>query len=69
MVADAVTADMAEAHGRIAGPAVTKAMKALEQLGIVQESSGRAWKRVFAYSSYLRIMTAGTERVSKGKDG
>ena len=43
-------------------PAVTKAMKALEKLGIVKESSGRAWKRVFVYSTYLRIMTEGTER-------
>jgi Fic family protein len=42
-------------------PAVTKAIKALEQLGIVKESSGRAWKRVFVYSSYLRVMTEGTE--------
>jgi Fic family protein len=33
-----------------------------EQVGIVEESSGRAWKRVFAYSTYLRIMTEGTER-------
>jgi Fic family protein len=42
-------------------PAVTKAMKALEDLGIVEESSGRAWKRIFVYSSYLRIVTEGTE--------
>jgi len=37
-------------------------MKALQQLGVVEESSGRAWKRVFVYSNYLRIMTEGTER-------
>jgi Fic family protein len=42
-------------------PAVTKAIKALQQLGIVDESSGRAWKRVFVYSNYLKIMTEGTE--------
>jgi Fic family protein len=47
---------------RLSQPAVTKAMKALQQLGIVDESSGRAWKRVFVYSSYLKIMTEGTER-------
>jgi Fic family protein len=48
-------------------PAVTKAMKALEQLGIVKESSGRAWKRVFVYSTYLRIMTEGTEGPTQAK--
>jgi len=48
-------------------PAVTKAMKALEQVGIVEESSGRAWKRVFVYSSYLRIMSEGTERPRQEK--
>jgi Fic family protein len=50
-------------------PAVTKAIKALEQLGIVEESSGRAWKRVFVYSSYLRIMTEGTERPVQTSSG
>jgi Fic family protein len=50
-------------------PAVTKAIKALEQLGIVEESSGRAWKRVFVYSSYLRIMTEGTERPAQTSSG
>jgi hypothetical protein len=34
----------------------------LQQLGIVDESSGRAWKRVFVYSNHLKIMTEGTER-------
>jgi len=50
-------------------PAVTKAMKALQQLGIVDESSGRAWKRVFVYSTYLKIMTEGTERPTQEKRG
>jgi hypothetical protein len=48
---------------------VTKAMKALQQLGIVDESSGRAWKRVFAYSAYLKIMTEGTERPAQEERG
>jgi Fic family protein len=50
-------------------PAVTKAMKALQQLGIVDESSGRAWKRVFVYSTYLKIMTEGTERPAQEERG
>jgi hypothetical protein len=50
-------------------PAVTKAMKALQQLGIVDESSGRAWKRVFVYSTYLNIMTEDTKDLRKKNEG
>jgi Fic family protein len=42
-------------------PAVTKAVRALQDLKMVRETSGRSWNRIFVYSSYLRIMTEGTE--------
>lgn len=42
-------------------PAVTNAMRALQKLEIVEETSGRNWNKIFVYSKYLRIMTEGTE--------
>jgi Fic family protein len=42
-------------------PAVTNAMRALQELKMVKETSGRSWNRIYVYSSYLRIMTEGTE--------
>lgn len=46
---------------RLSQPAVTNAMRALQKLEIVRESSGRNWNRIFAYSKYLRVMTEGAE--------
>lgn len=46
---------------RLSQPAVTNAMRALQKLEIVRESSGRNWNKIFAYSKYLRIMTEGAE--------
>lgn len=42
-------------------PAVTNAMRALQELKMVRETSGRSWNRIYVYSSYLRIMTEGAE--------
>jgi cell filamentation protein, protein adenylyltransferase len=46
---------------RLSQPAVTNAMRALQKLEMVRESSGRSWNRIFVYSKYLRIMTEGAE--------
>jgi Fic family protein len=42
-------------------PTVTKGIKALQEMKIVKETSGRSWNRIFAYTSYLRILTEGAE--------
>ena len=41
-------------------PAVTKGTQALEKIGIVREITGRRRNRVFAYQSYLEILSEGT---------
>lgn len=45
----------------ISFPAATKAMQAMERLGIVKEITGQQRNRVFAYSRYLDILSEGTE--------
>lgn len=40
----------------------TRAIEALERLGIVREITGRKRERVFAYSAYLAILNEGAER-------
>lgn len=42
-------------------PAAAKAMRQLEQLGIVCEITGQQRNRVFAYQQYLSILNEGTE--------
>lgn len=42
-------------------PTVSRAVEVLEKLGIVREITGRKRERVFAYTSYLDILTEGTE--------
>ena len=42
-------------------PAATKAMQALEDLGIVREITGRRRNRIFAYNQYLSILSEGVE--------
>ena len=39
----------------------TKAMHAMEKLGIVREITGQQRNRVFAYDRYLSILSEGTE--------
>jgi len=50
----------AEALG-LAIPTVASALTHLERLGIAREVTGRQRRRIFAYSRYLEIVTAGTE--------
>lgn len=42
-------------------PTVTKAFGALEDLGVIQEITGKQRGRLFVYQQYLDILTAGTE--------
>nr|WP_207956082.1 Fic family protein [Rubrobacter marinus] len=42
-------------------PTVSRAVDALENLGIVREITGRKRERVFAYARYLAILNEGTE--------
>ena len=48
-------------HTGLSFPAASKAMQALEGLGIVQEITGRRRNRAFAYQQYLTILSEGTE--------
>jgi DNA-binding Lrp family transcriptional regulator len=46
-------------------PAVGKAARNLEGLGIVREVTGRARNRLYAYSEYLALLTEGTEPLAR----
>jgi Fic family protein len=56
-----LTISSASRQLHLSQPAVTNAVRALQDLKMIKETSGRSWNRVFVYSSYLRIMTEGTE--------
>ena len=45
----------------VSEPSVNSALRALEDIGIVRELTGRKRGRVFAYSKYLAILSEGTE--------
>ena len=42
-------------------PTVIRGLSALEQLGIVKETSGKARRKVFVYNDYLNLLNEGTE--------
>jgi Fic family protein len=46
---------------RLSVPAVTSALKALMDLGLVTETTGRKRGRIFAYGPYLELLQSGTE--------
>lgn len=56
-----LTISSASKELHLSQPAITNAMRALQELKMVKETSGRSWNRIYVYSSYLRIMTEGTE--------
>jgi Fic family protein len=56
-----LTISSASRELHLSQPAVTNAIRALQELKMVRETSGRSWNRIYVYSSYLRIMTEGTE--------
>jgi Fic family protein len=39
-------------------PTITKAMKTLEQLGIISEQSGKRRGKLYAYTAYIRLLSA-----------
>jgi DNA-binding Lrp family transcriptional regulator len=52
--------DAAERSG-LSFPATAKAIKLLEQAGIVRELTGRKRDRLFGYAGYLAVLSEGTE--------
>ena len=42
-------------------PAVNKSLRKLEEMNVVKEITGRQRKRLFAYDSYIQILSEGTE--------
>jgi Fic family protein len=51
---------LAEGSG-LSVPTVTSALKDLQQIGLVQETTGGRYGRHFAYDHYLKILSKGTE--------
>ena len=49
------------AQSQLSVPAVTKSVKALVELGLVRETTGRKRGRVFVYERYLELLQQGTE--------
>jgi len=56
-----VTLNQVRERTGLSFPAVAKAMRELERLGIVHEITGQRRNRVFAYQEYLSILSEGTE--------
>jgi Fic family protein len=52
---------------KLTQPTVTSALNALQKLGIVSESTGRTWKRVYVYKSYVRLLNEGMDLASEGQ--
>lgn len=46
---------------KLAQPTVTRAVSLLSELGVLEEVTGRARGRIFAYKAYLAILSEGTE--------
>jgi hypothetical protein len=40
-------------------------MARLVELGILRETTGRRWDRLFAYGRYINILSAGTEPLAR----
>lgn len=49
------------ADTKLSVPAVTDSLKAMMELGLVRETTGRKRGRVFAYQPYLEVLQQGTE--------
>jgi Fic family protein len=45
----------------ISVPAITNTAAKLEEIGVLKELTGQARNRLFAYTEYLKILSAGTE--------
>lgn len=60
-----LTIPMAVKNLNLTHPTVTLALKRLEKLGIVKETTGRRRNRVFVYREYLDILNEGAEPLNK----
>lgn len=47
----------------MSAPTVAKSLEHMRQLGILREITGRERHRLFVYSSYLEILSEGTEPI------
>ena len=54
-----VSIGTASKHLSLSVPTVTSSLKHLEALGIVRETTGGRYSRVYAYSKYLEILNTG----------
>ena len=59
-----VSVPMAAVRLGISRPTIARSINHLERLGILHESTGRRWGRLFAYRDYLTILERGTEPLS-----
>ena len=50
------------AETKLSVPAVTDSLKAMSQLGLVREITGRRRGRVFSYTPYLEVLNEGMEQ-------
>jgi Fic family protein len=49
----------------LSAPTVAMALSRMGELGIVRETSGRKWGRLYAYGAYLDILSEGTEPLAR----
>lgn len=56
-----ITVPQADRHLGMSRPTIGAALRALQELGLVKEITGRRRNRVFVYSGYLAILGEGTE--------
>ena len=56
-----VTIPSAAKELNLTQPTVTKALQQLQRLGIVNESTGRTWKKIYVYKNYLRLLNEGMD--------
>jgi Fic family protein len=53
----------ASKHLNLTVPTVTASLKHLEKLGVVRETTGSRYGRLYAYEQFLKILNAGTEPI------
>lgn len=53
--------DIAEHRAALSAPTVNAPLADLENLGIVEEATGRKRSRIFGYRKYLAILSEGTD--------
>lgn len=61
-----VTIPSAAKNLKLTQPTVTKAIQQLQRLGIVNESTGRTWKKIYVYKSYVRLLNEGMDAHADG---